>query len=104
MSPICGPAKRATSSRPSAIRTGLVSEVQHKLQAEPGEVPGRGEVDGWVGSGWTIFNNKGKPVRQYEPFFTPTHDFEFAAIGGVSSTLFYDPVGRRRDTAPRRHL
>ena len=23
----------------------------------------------WVGSGWTIFNNKGKPVRQYEPFF-----------------------------------
>ena len=24
----------------------------------------------WVGSGWTIFNNKGKPVRQYEPFFS----------------------------------
>jgi hypothetical protein len=24
----------------------------------------------WVGSGWTVFNNKGKPVRQYEPFFT----------------------------------
>ena len=31
----------------------------------------------WVGSGWTIFNNKGKPVRQYEPFFTDTHRFEF---------------------------
>ena len=23
----------------------------------------------WIGSGWTIFNNKGNPVRKYEPFF-----------------------------------
>lgn len=48
----------------------------------------------WVGSGWTIFNNKGKPVRQYEPFFSATHNFEFAAIHGVSPVLFYDPAER----------
>ena len=48
----------------------------------------------WVGSGWTIFNNKGKPVRQYEPYFSDTHHFEFAKIKGVSSILFYDPVER----------
>ena len=48
----------------------------------------------WVGSGWTIFNNKGKPVRQYEPFFDDTHDFKFGIAVGVSPVLFYDPVER----------
>src|SRR5262249_23236738 len=48
----------------------------------------------WVGSGWTIFNNKGKPVRQYEPFVSSTHLFEFGASSGVSPVLFYDPAER----------
>ena len=48
----------------------------------------------WVGSGWTIFNNKGKPVRQYEPFFSATHAFEFGVQVGVSPVLFYDPAER----------
>ena len=50
----------------------------------------------WVGSGWTVFNNKGKPVRQYEPFFSDTHRFEFELVTdiGVSPVLFYDPVER----------
>ena len=52
----------------------------------------------WIGSGWTIFNNKGKPVRQYEPFFTASHDFEFAAIEGREP----DPV-LRPGRARRRH-
>jgi hypothetical protein len=47
-----------------------------------------------VGSGWTIFNNKGKPVRKYEPFFDDTHKFRFGMEVGVSSILFYDPVER----------
>ena len=48
----------------------------------------------WVGTGWTIFNNKGKPVKQYEPFFDDTHAFRFGQQVGVSATLFYDPVER----------
>jgi len=48
----------------------------------------------WVGTGWTIFNNKGKPVKQYEPFFDDTHDFRFGKEVGVSPILFYDPVER----------
>jgi hypothetical protein len=48
----------------------------------------------WVGSGWTVFNNKGKPVRQYEPFFTDTHRFDFNVRIGVSPVLFYDPLSR----------
>lgn len=92
---------------------GFGREIQKKIQAEAGPVPQR-DADGkiivgpdgqpvmtpndvsprWVGSGWTIFNNKGKPVRQYEPFFTDTHRFEFDVHIGVSPVLFYDPVER----------
>jgi RHS repeat-associated protein len=75
---------------------GFGREVQKKRQAERGPV-----IDGgppadprWVGSGWAIFNNKGKPVRRYEPFFDDTHDFKFVAQVGVSPVLLYDPVER----------
>ncbi len=75
---------------------GFGREIQRKVQAERGTVvDGAPVVDPrWVGSGWTIFNNKGKPVRQYEPFFSPTHRFEFGVQVGVSPVLFYDPVER----------
>jgi RHS repeat-associated protein len=75
---------------------GYGQVIQQKIPAEPGPVdPGGPGVDPrWVGTGWTIFNNKGKPVRQYEPYFTATHRFEFAVHRGVSPTLFYDPAGR----------
>jgi hypothetical protein len=79
---------------------GFGREVQKKIQAEPG-------LDGktrWVGSGWTILNNKGKPVRKYEPFFRATQAFEFANITGVSSTLLYDPVERAVATLHPDHI
>ena len=73
---------------------GFGREIQKKIQAEPGQVYGVDADPRWVGSGWTVFNNKGKPVRQYEPFFDTTHDFRFGKKEGVSPILFYDPVGR----------
>ncbi|RPJ64610.1 MAG: toxin, partial [Acidobacteria bacterium] len=75
---------------------GFGREIQKKIQAEPGPVEEGGPVVSprWVGSGWTVFNNKGKPVRQYEPFFDDTHDFKFGLAEGVSPVLFYDPVER----------
>ena len=75
---------------------GFGREIQKKIQAEPGPIADGGpDVNPrWVGSGWTIFNNKGKPVRQYEPFFSASHAFQFANVAGVSSILFYDPVQR----------
>ncbi len=75
---------------------GFGREIQQKVQADPGPlVPGGPVVTSrWIGSGWTIFNNKGKPVRKYEPFFAPDSDFSFGTAVGVSSTLFYDPAGR----------
>lgn len=96
-----------------AYSDGFGRVVQHKTQARPGPVPRRDEegrvlvgADGvpemtattvsprWVGSGWTVFNNKGKPVREYEPFFTDTPAYEFDVRIGVSPVLFYDPAER----------
>lgn len=92
---------------------GFGQEIQKKIQAEPGLVPRRDPTTGriivingqpaltqnavssrWVGSSWTVFNNKGKPVRQYEPFFTDLHHFEFDVRIGVSPVFCYDPVER----------
>lgn len=103
---------------------GFGREVQKKIQAEAGEAPQRqapvllptgdirpGELVRnaqarlfpahtpyrWVGSGRTVFNNKGKPVRKYEPFFSSTHLYEPESDmtdTGVSPVLFYDPLER----------
>jgi RHS repeat-associated protein len=85
---------------------GFGREIQKKIQAEPGPLVEGGPKFSprWVGSGWTIFNNKGKPVRQYEPFFSKRqqphgtlfsdHRFEFGVTVGVSPVLFYDPAER----------
>ena len=86
-------------------RVQLSISLFRRLRArDPEEAPGRAGSRStpaarrsdprWVGSGWTVFNNKGKPVRQYEPFFTATHRFEFDRQHGVSPILFYDPVER----------
>jgi RHS repeat-associated protein len=79
---------------------GFGREVQKKIQAEPGPVVDAGPAVSprWTVSGWTIFNNKGKPVRQYEPFFSQLparrHQFEFGVTFGLSPVFFYDPMER----------
>ncbi|WP_206313536.1 SpvB/TcaC N-terminal domain-containing protein [Streptomyces coryli] len=96
-----------------AYSDGFGRQIQLKGRAESGPVPRRdaaGEIildaEGlpvmttadvsprWVGTGWTVFNNKGKPVRKYEPFFSDTHRFEFGVRVGVSPVVFYDPLDR----------
>lgn len=95
---------------------GLGHEVSTKAQAEPGMAPARDneghllhEADGtlifadtvsdvrWVGSGRKVFNNKGNPVKQYEPFFSNSHEYEDETElveWGVTPVLHYDPLGR----------
>ena len=88
--------RRSVVQHGFAYSDGFGREIQRKAQAEPGPVlDGGADVSPrWVGSGWTIFNNKGKPVRRFEPFFSASHRFEFAVLAGVSPVLFYDPVER----------
>lgn len=84
---------------------GFGREIQKKSQAAPGPVPGR---DGtvaprWVATGWVVLNNKGIPVRRYEPFYTDTHRFELDFRNGVSPVIFYDPLGRSVATLHPNH-
>ncbi|MFE4824124.1 SpvB/TcaC N-terminal domain-containing protein [Streptomyces sp. NPDC056704] len=64
---------------------GFGREVQQKVRAPGGR---------WIRSGWVVHDNKGQPVRTFEPSFSPTQRFDFAAAAGVAATLFRDPVGR----------
>ena len=77
-----------------------------KAQAHPGKAfkvntdGTKVEVDAdprWVGNGRTILNNKGKPVKQYEPYFSTTHEYEDEKVLreiGATSIAYYDAVGR----------
>ncbi|MGO7121514.1 SpvB/TcaC N-terminal domain-containing protein [Rhizobium johnstonii] len=82
---------------------GFGREIQQKIRTSPQikDNPLQVKPPRWLGSGWIIFNNKGQPVRQYEPFFAEDagsglrpHWFEFRRIEGVSPIVFYDPLGR----------
>lgn len=48
----------------------------------------------WLTTGWKVCNNKGKPVREYEPYFDSIPEFRPEYSVGVSPILFYDPLGR----------
>ena len=67
---------------------GFGRELQSKIKHSENQ---------WLVSGRTVYNNKEKPVKQYEPFFSDTHVFQSEEeIGpvGVTPILYYDPLGR----------
>jgi RHS repeat-associated protein len=48
-----------------------------------------------ITNGKTFVNNKGKPVLQFEPYFSPSgHRFAEPQAVGVSPVMFYDAAGR----------
>jgi RHS repeat-associated protein len=51
----------------------------------------------WVGTGKTIRDNKGQVVKQYDPFFSSTAEYETEAelvAWGTTPVFTYDPPGR----------
>jgi len=92
------PSERTRVQLQFAYSDGFGRIAQTKIQAEPGPLDLDDEASPvaeprWVGTGAKIYNNKGKPVRQYEPFFSSTPQFGVERRG-VSDVLFYDPVER----------
>ncbi len=93
---------------------GFGREVMKKVQAEPGDIPifdAAGcllrNADGtpqtryvnkrWVGTGRTVFDNKGNPIKKYEPFFSSTYAYESEknlVEWGATPIFRYDPLGR----------
>ena len=98
----CASSTSASSRRASKARCrpafeysdGMGSVLVKKVQAEP-EAPGKPLR--WVASGKTILNNKGKPVKQYEPYFSrPIRAIASRSRSeeGVTPVIYYDAVGR----------
>jgi RHS repeat-associated protein len=55
-----------------------------------------GDPDNVVVSGWQIYDNKGRIVQKYEPFFARGYDFSAPTDNelGQKATIFYDPRGQ----------
>lgn len=103
-----------TSGTPSKLQyrfeysDGFGNVAMRKIQAEPGialALDGSNNViqvdttpnPRWVGNGRTVLNNKGKPVKQFEPYFSVTYNYEDdpqLVEVGVTPVLYYDPPGR----------
>lgn len=73
---------------------GMGAVIVKKVQAEPEQPSGKLR---WIATGKTILNNKGKPVKQYEPYFSAPevgHRFEEPQEVGVTPVMYYDAPGR----------
>ena len=89
---------------------GFSRALQTKQSAEPGpawtldESNALQEIftdDRWLTTGRTVYNSKGAPVKQYEPYFTASPDYAGEAVlteFGVTSILHYDPLLRLERT------
>jgi len=72
---------------------GSGNVIVAKKQAEP---EGAGLPLRWLSNGKTILNNKGKQVKQYEPYFSPTgHQYEEPIEEGVTPIFYHDASGRQ---------
>ncbi|MEV0171657.1 SpvB/TcaC N-terminal domain-containing protein [Streptomyces sp. NPDC050803] len=74
--------------------TGRIALV--KTRAEP--VAG---TPRWVGTGRTVYDGKGNPVKKYEPYFAPDPEYDTEpelVERGVTPVLHYDPLGRPERT------
>ena len=70
---------------------GSGNVLMQKVQAEPDPVSGNPR---WLINGLTLLNNKGNPVKQYEPAFTDGFACELPQEDGVSSVIYYDAAGQ----------
>ncbi|WP_303315887.1 SpvB/TcaC N-terminal domain-containing protein [Flavivirga abyssicola] len=91
---------------------GLGNVAMTKVQAEPGIAKKAIQLDNeewdieevdtvnqlrWIGNGRTVLNNKGNPIKQYEPYFSvsPMHEDAAGLVEtGVTPIIYYDAVGR----------
>ncbi|MFD3523518.1 SpvB/TcaC N-terminal domain-containing protein [Streptomyces sp. NPDC058653] len=77
-----------------AYADGSGNILVSKVEAEPERAGGPRR---WIADGKTVLNNKGNPVKRYEPYFSPPetgHRFEEPGEHGVTPLFFYDAVGR----------
>jgi RHS repeat-associated protein len=86
--------------------SGTGREVQQKLKVErgpawvlqsDGSYKEEDSEERWLTSGRTVYNNKGKPAKEYEPFFSGAYGYESEESlveFGVATLTHYDPLER----------
>lgn len=108
-----GPQAQTPVQMQVAYSDGFGRSLQTKLRVEEGpaflrnpdgslQLQGGQPVLGnaavrWLGSGRALYNNKGKAVKQWEPFYSTTHHYEpetELTRYGISPFLHYDALGR----------
>ena len=85
-----GPGRAGRSARPQ--RTAATSSATATASS-----CSRPQTTRWVGSGRVVYDNKGNPVKAYEPFFdsSPVYDDESDLVEwGVTAITRYDPLSR----------
>ncbi|WP_421921236.1 SpvB/TcaC N-terminal domain-containing protein [Marinifilum sp.] len=83
------------------VMTKVQAEDGDAMQITDGHVETVYTTNRWVGTGRTVYNNKGEVVRQYEPYFSTTHEYEDEEVlvqHGVGPVLHYDALGRNIKT------
>lgn len=65
--------------------------LMQKTQAEPDPETGNPR---WVINGLTVLNNKGNPVKQFEPAFSERFGCEMPQANGVTAISYYDAAGQ----------
>ncbi|TDD63462.1 hypothetical protein E1263_00480 [Kribbella antibiotica] len=86
-------AKAGPIQESKAFSDGTGRTILTKVQAEPA-------TDGaprWIGTGRTIYDNKGNPVKKYEPYFAADSGFDTEPAmvqSGVTTILRYDALSR----------
>lgn len=96
------PGQQARLRHSLTYSDGSGREIMTKVVAEAGPV----DLDDpdasianprWIGTGRTIYDNKGNTIKQYEPYFSENHRFETEpelVNRGVTPILRRDPLGR----------
>ncbi len=87
-----GPANPRTAEQHTFLDgAGAVLAVKAQAAGAPGQ------PDRWIGTGRTVLDAKGLPVRVFEPYFSADGEFDSAdevVEVGVANTLHHDPLGR----------
>ena len=90
----CAPGEESPIQVAFECSDGMGQVLVTKSIAEPDPDSDDGALR-WLASGKTILNNKGKPVKQYEPYFSDVgHRCEDPEEKGVTPIMYYDAVGR----------
>ena len=94
-------ASLTTNDRPGPLQIafecsdGMGTVLMKRSQAEPEQVNGSLR---WIVSGKAVLNNKGKPVKQYEPYFSAKAiccaEGDVHEDVGVTPLMYYDALSR----------